>query len=107
MNKIQEMFRKEAELQIEMENSHLVEVEYKPFTVRIASNTLSALDNLAKSLGKTRNEVADDLITMGLEDAVRGYASAFGDPEQTYEYIMTGSVPDIEYGIPPMPEETK
>ena len=50
MSKIEEMFRKEAELQLIMDESHLAEVEFKPFTVRIAAPTLDALDNLAKSL---------------------------------------------------------
>ena len=108
MSKIEEIFRNEAEIRIAMEShDYEVEVEYKPFTVRIAAPVLSSLDNLAKSLGKTRNEIAADLITIGLEDAVRGYASAFNDPQKTYEYIMTGSVPDIEWGVPPMPEEAK
>jgi hypothetical protein len=108
MSKIEEIFRNEAEIQIAKEShDYEAEVEYKPFTVRIAAPTLSALDNLAKSLRKTRNEIASDLITAGLEDAVRGYSSVFSDPQQTYEQIMTGCVPDIEWGLPPKSEGTK
>lgn len=112
MNKIEEIFRNEAEIQIAMQNhDYEVEVEYKPFTVRIAAPTLNALDNLAKCLGKTRNEIASDLITVSLEDAVRGYSSVFPNPQECYESIMTGSVPmsapDRDWGVPPMPEEAK
>ncbi len=102
MSRLEDIYRNEAEIQIAMQShEYEIEVEYKPFTVRIPAPTLNALDNLAKRLRKTRNEIAADLIGIGLEDAVRGYASAFPDPQEEYKEIMEGCVPEILFGVPP------
>ena len=108
MSRLEDIFRNEAEIQIAMEcHDYEIEVEYKPFTVRIAAPTLTALDNLAKRLRKTRNEVASDLISVGLEDAVRGYSSVFPDPQKEYEEIMEGVVPEIQWGTPRKAEDVE
>ena len=108
MSKLEDIFRNEAEIQIAMEShDYEVEVEYKPFTVRIPAPTLTVLDNLAKRLRKTRNEIASDLITVGLEDAVRGYSSVFADPQKEYEEIMDGVIQEIEWATPPKAEDIK
>ena len=108
MSRLEDIFRNEAEIQIAMRcHDYEVEVEYKPFTVRIPVHTLAALDNLAKCLRKTRNEVASDLITVGLEDAVCGYSSVFPDPQKEYEDIMNGLSQEIEWTTPPKAEDLK
>lgn len=107
MSRLEDIFRNEAEIQLAKEShEYYEEIEYKPFTVRIPAPVLSAMDNLARTLGKTRNDIASDLITIGLEDAVRGYSSVYVNPNEVYEQIMNGCVPD-PWAEVPAPEEKK
>lgn len=90
MSKIQDMIRLEAIKSLEKE-ARVESTTTKAVTVRLPTEYVQMIDNLAERLGVNRQSLLSDLITSASDDAVAGYASIFHDPESVVAEIYRQS----------------
>ncbi|MWD87421.1 hypothetical protein [Escherichia coli] len=90
MSKIREMIRQETIKSFE-KDARQGSTESKAVTVRLPVEYVQMVDNLSERLGANRQSLLSDLIISAVEDAVIGYASVFGNPEEVHAEIYRQS----------------
>lgn len=90
MGKIYDMVRDQTLYALQKE-AFDESTENKPITVRLPENYIRLADKIAASSDNTRQSLLYSILIAGIEDAMKGHASAFVDPQEVINSLMLES----------------